>query len=253
MNTISIILGNLGLSDKEATLYLTLLSYPQAKPAVLARKTQLSRATTYDVLAALQKKGMVYAVPGKATRTFSARDPRSLTKLLDHSLEAHAAEIAQQKAQLEQVLPELMSRARSTSPIPRIQYFEGKRGIQEALDDTLSTRDIIRAYADIGSIVSSMGKDFDAYLKRRVKKKIHARAIAPDTKVWRTWAKRGRQDLRDVRFMRPGSEYFPEINIYDDRVLMISWREQFAVLMTSRDFAHTQRVIFDELWDHLDA
>ena len=58
--------------------------------------------------------------------------------------------------------------------------------------------------------------------RRKVLPKKISRAIAPDSIIWRTWAKRGRQDLRDVRFMRPGSKYSPEINIYDDRVLMTS-------------------------------
>jgi len=89
------------------------------------------------------------------------------------------------------------------------------------------------------------------YLKQRVDLAIRARAIAPDMEKWRKRALCSKKELRDVRFISSGAEYSPEINIFDDRVLMISWKENFAVLIFSKDFAHAQRVIYDELWNKL--
>lgn len=246
-------LGVFGLTEKEAAVYLALLHHNSAKPAALARRLNLSRPTVYDTLRKLQQKGLVYISPGKATQNFTAKDPRTLTKIIDDELHEQTTRAEQKKMQLEQLMPNLLSIAKEAGNLPRVKYFEGLSGIEDALKETLNTKDIIRAYADIESITKTMGEKFTKYLAQRVKKNIHARAIAPDTKEWRQRAMLGQKELRDVRFLPVGAEYSPEINIFDNNVLMISWKESFALLITSKDFANAQRVIYDELWSRLSS
>lgn len=244
-------LERLGLTKIEATLYWEVLRHVNVKPAVLARRLNVSRPSVYDALRSLEAKGLVYETRQKKTRSYAAKDPRNLEKLINASEESAKFEAQKKRDLLAQALPELLSFTKGASLLPKIQLFEGEHGIWNALQETLSTKDIIRAYANMDSIVRAMGEQFERYLKQRIDLNIHARAIAPENETWRQRALRSKQELRDVRFIRSGAEYSPEINIFDDRVLMISWKENFAVLISSKDFAHAQRVIYDELWNKL--
>jgi sugar-specific transcriptional regulator TrmB len=247
------ILEKIGLTKIEATLYWEVLRHVAIKPAVLARRLNVSRPTVYDALRSLETKGLIYETHQKKTRSYAAKDPRNLEKLITDSEELAKFEAQKKRTLLTNTLPELLAFTKGAALLPKVQLFEGEHGIWNALQETLTTKDIIRAYANIDSIVRSMGEQFDRYLKQRVDLGIRARAIAPDTEKWRQRVLRSAEELRDVRFIESSAEYSPEINIFDDRVLMISWKENFAVLIASKDFAHAQRVIYDELWTKLSA
>jgi len=246
------ILEKLGLSKIEASLYWEVLRHIGVKPSALARRLSVSRPTVYDALRGLEAKGLIYETRQKKTKTYSAKDPRSLEKLIADTEETAKLDAQKKRQLLSDALPELLAFTKNASLMPKIQLFEGERGIWNALQETLNTKDVIRAYANIDSIVRAMGEQFERYLKERVALGIRARAIAPDTRQWRERTLRSKQELRDVRYLQSNAEYSPEINIFDDRVLMISWKENFAVLLSSKDFAHAQRVIFDELWEKLE-
>lgn len=244
-------LEKIGLSKIEAALYCEVLRHVGVKPSVLARRINASRPAVYDALRTLETKGLIYETHQKKTHTYAAKDPRNLEKIISESEELAKIEAQKKRQLLNETLPEILVFTKNATLLPKVQFFEGEQGIWQALQETLSTKDIIRAYANIDSIVRSMGERFEQYLKQRVDLAIHARAIAPDTEKWRKRALCSKKELRDVRFISSGAEYSPEINIFDDRVLMISWKENFAVLISSKDFAHAQRVIYDELWNKL--
>lgn len=244
-------LEKIGLSKLEAVTYWEVLRHVGVKPSVVARRINMARPSVYDALRKLEAKGLIYETRQKKTRTYSAKDPRNLEKIINVA-EEEAKTQAQKKRELfQEVLPEMMEFTKNASLLPKIQFFEGEQGIWNALQETLSTKDIIRAYANIDTIMHTMGEQFEQYLKQRIALGIPARAIAPENAQWRQRVKASKKELRDVRFIRSGAEYSPEMNIFDDRVLMISWKENFAILLSSKDFAHAQRVIYDELWNKL--
>ena len=145
-------------------------------------------------------------------------------------------------------MPELISVAKNRSAMPKVRFFEGKKGLREALEDTLTAKTGILAYANLGTIFEAAPDYFPNYLANRIKKKIHAKAIAPDTEIWRRALSRSRDELREVRFLPAGNSYTPEINIYDDKMLIISWEENIALIIESKELAALQRIVFDNLW-----
>lgn len=245
------ILEDIGLSSKESTVYVALLRAGSAKVAQIARVTGLQRTTVYDILYGLSRKGLVTKYIKGSSVLYSAQNPKALIGYLDHQVEQFVSQMSQYKERVESAMPEFVSLAKESAKFPKVRFFEGEEGMREALEDTLTTKEIILAYADIGSIYQEGANFFPEYLAKRVKKKIHAYAIAPDTQVWRDTAKRSQQEMRTVRFLPKGAAYTPEVNIYDDKMLMISWKEKIAVIIESRDLAKLQKVIYDQLWHSL--
>ncbi len=76
-------LQNLNFKPKEVKLYLALLELGEANMERLVAKSGLKRATTYDVIESLKKKGFI-AITKKAKKTFYyAENPNQIGKLLD--------------------------------------------------------------------------------------------------------------------------------------------------------------------------
>ena len=75
-------LMDIGLSEKEAAVYLALLELGSDTVQHIAKKSAVNRATTYVILDSLKKKGVVSTVE-KGTKThFQAESPESLRKLI---------------------------------------------------------------------------------------------------------------------------------------------------------------------------
>lgn len=245
------ILTEIGLSEKEGALYTALLRLGTAKAAAIADAADLQRTTAYDILKTLSRKGLITKYTKGSSAFYSATDPRSLLSYLQNEQQQLSADIERKKSRVTELLPEFISIAKEHSTSPKVRFYEGEKGMREALEDTLESRETILAYADIGSIYEGAKDFFPDYLARRVKKKIHARAIAPDTEVWRETEKRGQQEMRTVKFLPAGENYTPEINIYNNKMLIISWKEKMAVIIESKELATLQKVIYNQLWDRL--
>lgn len=244
-------LKQVGLTDNEVLVYLALLKTGTAKAALIAINTDLNRTTTYDILRHLVHKGVVTKFTKNKTAFYTIPNPHSLITHLEHEKIKLANEIDQKKEQITSLLPELISLAHTENTKPKIVFYEGARGIREAYEDTLTATPPIFAYADISSIHEELGDYFPNYLSRRVKQKIHARAIVPDTSAWRELAQHNRADLREVKFLPQGTNYTPEINIYDNKMLIVLWREKIAVIIESKELANLQRIISEQLWSRL--
>ena len=248
---ISKVLADIGLSEKESLVYLSLLKLGTAKAVSVASKSDLRRTTVYDILRQLTGKGLISKFSKKSTTFYSVSDPQALLGHLDREHSQFSAKMSQKKIQVEQMLPELVSIAKAGSSAPKVRFYEGRKGIREAYEDTLTSTGMICAYADFASLLDELEEYFPDYLERRIKKKIFARAIAPDTQVWRERLKVNQAELRDTRFLPAGNSFTPEINIYNNKMLMVSWKEKMAVIIESKDLIDLQKIIFEQLWDRL--
>ncbi|HSI21028.1 MAG TPA: helix-turn-helix domain-containing protein [Verrucomicrobiae bacterium] len=121
------LLHQLGLSDKEAAAYLTLLELGSASVQQLADATGIKRVTMYVVLERLEKLNLVKALGEGKRATFRAAHPGELERLVDGQiaeLEAHRADLKSQLANLEALY-------NYRSDKPTVRYFEGKDGLIE--------------------------------------------------------------------------------------------------------------------------
>ena len=76
------IFKKLGLSDKEAHVYLSLLEHGTSSVRSLAASTKLNRGTTYDILKKLREVGLASFFHKNTKQHFVAEDPEKILKLL---------------------------------------------------------------------------------------------------------------------------------------------------------------------------
>ncbi len=247
------LLKQLNFSEKETQVYLGLVELGSAKAKDLSRKTGLNRTTIYDICDALLQRGLISKYKKGASTFFNALDPKHLVTYLDREKEESVKKIEKQKEKVTELMPQLISLQNIYSANkPKVQFFEGEKGMREAYEDTLISKDIILAYANVETMNKGLPGFFPEYFKRRAGKKIFIKAIIPQNKLSVETAKRNQEEMRDTRFLPEDKMSFsPEINIYNNKMLIASWEEKMAVVVESKELVDLQRLTFDLLWESL--
>ena len=57
------------------------------------------------------------------------------------------------------------------------------------------------------------------------------------------------EEKREIAFVPPDKYYFsPEINIYDNKVMIASWKEKLGVIIESVEIADAMKKIYELAW-----
>lgn len=237
-------LSSIDLSEKETSVYLVLLSMGKGTVSTIARRAGLNRTTGYDILDSLVAKRLISISGKEPKQEYIAESPDAIVELLKQ----RAEDIREQLERAETILPELKS-MHNVSGRPQVRFYEGKEGLQQVYEDTLTSHEPIRAYAEVGNIHATLPHYFPLYYKRRAKKGIPIRAIFPATQASIDLTAFNVGELRETALV-PSDEYnfSPEINIYDNKVMIASWREQLGITIESAEIADAMKKIFELAW-----
>jgi HTH-type transcriptional regulator, sugar sensing transcriptional regulator len=233
-------LEKLGLNEKEAKVYLAVLELGEGNIQDIAEKSGVKRTTVYNMIASLKEKGLVFEIQKKHKAVYYAEDPRKLKNDLE-----------EKKADLEQMLPELLSVANMLGNKPKVKFYEGENGIKEVYKDTLNYpgEEIVAWFTDD---FFDFDPDFiqNYYIPTRLKKKIWVRAIYPDTPRLKGFSLLDEKQLRKSKLVPQGEYKFKvEIVIYGkNRVFMISFHEKIALIIESQMIHETLKSIFELQW-----
>ncbi|MBU4480370.1 hypothetical protein KKG48_02935 [Patescibacteria group bacterium] len=247
------LLEQMNFSPKESSVYLALLEIGSGKAKEISRESGLNRTTVYDICDSLLQKGLISKYKKGSSTYFNALDPKNLINYLEREKEESVKNIEKQKKKVSDLLPEFVSLQNIYSKNkPRVQFFEGEKGMREAYEDTLTSKGMILAYANAETMHKGLPDFFPEYYKRRVKNKIFIRAIIPRNKLSIERSEHNREEMRDTRFLQESEMTFsPEINIYNNKMLITSWEEKIAIIIESKELADLQKLTFDLLWNTL--
>lgn len=244
-------LTKIGLSEKEARCYLQLIHLGAQSASVLSRHTKINRTSTYDILEGLIKRGLVRSIKKKGSTLFSALHPSELVDFLEREKNAAIRKIQKQQESIKDVLPELISLGHVNSDKTKVTFFEGENGMREAYEDTLSAEDGILAYANVEEMHATLPNFFPDYYKRRAQEnKIPIKAIMPNNEASVQRSKFDPNEKRESRLIPADEfEFSPEVNIYNNKVLITSWKDKMAISIESEEIADFHRKMFKLCWD----
>jgi len=237
-------LTNLGLSEKEAAVYLAILELGPSTVSEIASLSRINRTTGYDILESLTSYGLVsHLGKGKIVK-YIAEDPEKII----HFTENQIKDAKERLEMARELLPELKSIHRKKEK-PMVKFYEGKEGMVQAFEDTLTSKETIVGYACGEPMFRVLPDWWQDYIKRRVAKNIHTKGILPDTIRVKEIAKHDKEQLRESRLVPEKLfDLTIEINIYDNKVLIASWEENLAIIIESEKIAKAQKRIFDLAW-----
>jgi len=234
-----------GLEEKEAKVYMAILELGEATIARIAKKSAVKRSTVYEMLDLLKKKGLISQSQRQKKTIFLAESPKKLVEKLE-----------EKKKKIEEAMPELLSVMNLLDKKPKIRYFEGLSGVKEVFEDTLQYPDSeILTWFPYPYI--NLGEDYfwQHHHPKRVKRKIWARAIVPDTQANRDFAKEMKEKaLTTTRFVKDEkfSGFDLEIKIYGKSKLgLISYKEDLGIIIESKKIFDGLKAIFETMWNGL--
>jgi sugar-specific transcriptional regulator TrmB len=122
---------DLGLSNKEARVYVACLLTGPAAVQRIADQSGIKRVTTYVILESLVGLGLVsQSIKGKKT-LFIAEDPSNLRRLL----EKRAHELEEQQTNFESILPELSKLKAIPKDSPNVRFYDSADGIKTIMSN----------------------------------------------------------------------------------------------------------------------
>lgn len=238
-------LEKFGLSEKESKVYLSLLQLGTSVVSDVAKKAQINRSTTYVLLESLVRHELASISERKNIRLYTPAPPERIIQILEESVKKYIGLVEIAKT----ILPELKSTYVDVGPKSKVKFLEGVEGIKTAYENTLTSKETIRAFASIENMHTAIPDYFPEYYNRRSAKNIHIKAIFPDTPEAQERIKFNEKEAREA-YLVPSEHYgfSPEINIYDDKIVFMSLMEKFALMIESAELANALKKAFDLAW-----
>lgn len=236
------ILAQFGLSEKQAKVYLALLELGEARIGPLAARAGIKRTSIYNFMAELVELGIITKFEHNGRDYYRAEDPKKLQFLYE-----------QRGRQLAELLPELELAYQAAGVMPtRVSYFRNAAEMKQLLFrplhegvtaiDWLWARDVMKKVFPQDVL--------DDFKRRREGAKIFSRVIQPrSADASPPNPALDKKKHRERRFAPKGTVYHASIMLFGDYVSFISSRrENFGVLIQSKEFAEACRVLFEGFW-----
>jgi len=243
-------LKKLGLTDKEAAVYLASLELGPSPVQNIARKAKVVRATTYVILEHLMKQGLVTKFEQGKKTMFSAEPPRQLLRLLERQDE----EIKQKEKELEEILPDLQMIMKASGEKPTVRYFEGREGLKAIRQETVmysAPGDTLYNFTPTDHLFAVF-PDEDDYYRQRIAKGLRSKTL------FTTRSEKLKEELLNTRYNRLAERRFipadkfsvtSGMTIYKDRIVIGSFASTFVgAVIQSQPMADMMRALFEVAW-----
>lgn len=243
------LLKQLGLSTTETKLYLHGLRFTQVNVAVLVKLAEIKRTTAYHALATLVEKGLA-ARSKEDGKLYYRMTPASELSLL---LQTRRDQLESQVKEIQRLMPQFPI-AQNPKSLPEVVNYHGLNGVQSAVERALRCdSQFWRIISPKSNFFRNSTPDYIEYFKSmRAERGIKAKSL------WEASVSNSKslikEDivLRQPRIIPPSMDgkFKSSIIIFDDKVLIISsYRQKFATLITSNETAETFKLMFDAIWD----
>lgn len=235
---------DIGFTKNEALVYMTLLELGRGSVSQITRKAQINRTTGYNILDNLVAKNLISISGKEPKQEYVAESPEALKKYIEREIQSRKESLET----MDTLLPELKL-IHNTNARPKVMFYEGIEGLQEVFNDTLTARGPIVAFANYETAHPVLPKYFETYYKRRSDAKISARGIVLKTPMALERESQNKEEIRDLALVPPDKFMFsPGIEIYDNKVMVASWKEKLGIIIESSEIADAMKKIFELAW-----
>jgi sugar-specific transcriptional regulator TrmB len=230
------ILQNLGFTQSEAKVYLTLLRSGQVKVGHIIEKSGLQSSTIHNTLHSLIDKGFVTYIFKDKIKRYQAVDPNLILK-----------SYKEREQKFENILPQLKSIQELSEEKQQAEIYEGTKGIMSLLNtliEGVKPKDVYYFFArDISGSNPEIQEFFERYDAKRNSKKLVVKGLARK-ELKSLFEKRNYLQMRYVDFPIPSN-----ISICNNKMALINWGEKpTGVLVTSKQITESQIKFFNEIW-----
>jgi len=239
-------LKEIGLSEKEAEVYLSLLQGDSFSILEIAKKTKINRTTIYPVIKSLAEKGLVSETTTNSKIRYQAESPDRLETFI----ERQKILLEENSKKMKDIIPQLKSTRREMGERPVVKYFEGKEGIIGANEDIFKDPEpqekayMIYSKDLVDDVLKS--EETSKFKVKRVARKIQGVSVYTYSKGEIP------SDETSTRVKIDGNKY-PincDISIYKDRIIITTLNKKLSgIYIQSTDLAETLKSLIKVIHD----
>ncbi|MCX6807465.1 MAG: helix-turn-helix domain-containing protein [Patescibacteria group bacterium] len=240
---LNIVLANLGLSDKEASVYLAMLPLGATNVLKIARASGIKRTTVYSILDDLKQKGLVNIEIKGLKNLYLAENPERFNLTLKS-----------QQENFRDALPELLDLYNLKADKGSIKYYEGLEAIKSVYEGMLrdvQPNDRYMVISDQKKWQKLDAKYFLNFIRRRGELNINLniRLLLQDSKVARAHQKVQSQFNEKIKILPSGTDLNTNLVIIPKRVMIHQLVPPFlAVVMENKNIIKMHQEFFEIMW-----
>ena len=227
-----------GLSENQATIYITLLQLKEGTAYKIAKHSGVKKPTTYLLLEELRSKGLVLKTPSETGNIYQPKSP-----------EEFITSTKQTFADALRVLPQLKNLFETKNDDINVFFFEEKNGIKDALFyeiDKLRDKKLYGFYANYSKNFEILEPIYDQWTKKLEELNTSIVGITPEDDRTREKNQEHENALKNVTFV-DANEYASYISIEatDWFIRIIDIKNLNAVIIKNTEVAKTMKQIFE--------
>jgi HTH-type transcriptional regulator, sugar sensing transcriptional regulator len=227
-------LKNIGLSEGEAKVYLSLITLGSTFTGELTKKAGINRTNVYDALERLMERGLVSFVIRDGKKYFSPAAPCRLKELLEEKQKLLDAE-----------LTSLEKEFNSSKVDDQATVYYGRKGLKSVLEEVLRENKTIYTYGAENRFSTMFPVYQKQWTLKRVEKGIWIKVLFKESVREKNKQSLG---LIDLRYL-PNEYQFPSTTLMCGEItLIIAWEPLFVFYIRSKDVVKSNMSFFNILW-----
>jgi len=227
-------LREIGLSNKESKVYLSLLKNSPVRGGELAKLLNMDRTHTYNILSNLVNKGLASHILKNNKKLFRATSPKNLLN-----------QVQKKENIIKSILPGLLELESFKKEPSTVRILEGKEGLRTIIRMLFESesKDIC-VYGGTGKSYEVIKYEMPRIAKETKKAKISGRIITGEGLRGKLFTKLKNFNIRYVKELTPSSTMIfgnkVSINVFEEKIIVI--------LIESKSVADSYRKYFEYLW-----
>jgi len=248
-------LQKLGLSDKETSVYLSVLKQGKITPAAIGRLTGINRTTVYSVAKDLIKKGLIAEDLASNPTQLVARPPQDLDYLINEELKA----VEEKKKLVASAIEQLQSTLKDSAlPIPKIVFIQEAeledylyKRTEEWHKNIMSQDGILWGFQD-HTFAEHYEKWIDWEWQVKAPAGMSLRLLSNKSPVEEKLKGKG-YSKRQIKYWNKSGEFTASVWVHGDYLLMVMTRQHPFYLVEIHDalLAKNMRELFKGIWDEI--
>jgi sugar-specific transcriptional regulator TrmB len=238
-------LNKIGLSQKQAIVYIAMLELGEAKITDIAKRANLKRPTVYLIIEELELLGLVSQIIKGKSKIYSAIHPRRINELLEF-----------RKNKFQELLPSLIVKYKSASGRPRTQMLEGMEAIRQSYREALTSLTQNNCeqlwISNLSSIMEKFPEIMGEYSRVLNKfPKSNIREILFGKGNINEWLKKTKRNKNHQTKYINDQNFGGETDqlITRDKLFFFAIHpEPFVLIIESEEMAKTQKFLFENIW-----
>ncbi len=238
------ILEDIGLTNAQIKVYISLLELGETTSGDIIKKSGLQSSVVYNAVNQLIQNGLISFISKGKRKYFLATDPSNLIKFLEDK-----------KERLEEIVPQLISKQKSSKNKQEAQVFLGWKGIYNAFNIILDTLPKGAEYIGFAAGFDEQYTEqsqhfFKEFQKKRATRKYKVKLITNESErknveKYEYYPKFGKPEYKFVNGFAPVG-----VIIFGDNVLNIAFEENpIAVIISSKQISNSYRKFFYSMWE----